>query len=225
MIMQNTIKEINFSWDRFDNMPIVGIVRGVGIEDFKQILPVYVKAGLTTIEVTMNTLDVETLIGYAVKEYSGVLNIGAGTVCCISDLNSALDYGAQFIVTPLVNEEVISSCVNRNIPIFPGALTPSEIYKAWILGAPIVKIYPAGNFGADYIKDVKAPLNQVKMMPTGRISTDNMQSFLDVGVEGFGIGSPLFNKAIIKSKDWNALEKHFSGYVQLIRDFQKLKSA
>lgn len=223
--MQNTTKEISFSWEGFEDMPIVGIVRGIDLEDFKQILPVYVKAGLTTIEVTMNTPEVETLIGYAIKEYSGVLNVGAGTVCSLSDLNNALDYGAQFIVTPLVNEEVITSCVNRNIPIFPGAFTPSEIYKAWILGAPIVKIYPAGNFGAGYIKDVKAPLNQVKMMPTGGISTDNMQSFLDVGVEGFGIGSPLFNKAIIKSKDWNALEKHFSGYVQLIRDFQKPKKA
>lgn len=223
--MQNTTKKTAFSWERFEDIPIVGIVRGIDLGDFKQILPVYVKAGLTTIEVTMNTPDVETLIRYAVKEYSGVLNVGAGTVCSLSDLDSALDYGAQFIVTPLVNEEVITSCVNRNIPIFPGAFTPSEIYKAWILGAPIVKIYPAGNFGAGYIKDVKAPLNQVKMMPTGGISTDNMQSFLDVGVEGFGIGSPLFNKAIIKSKDWDALEKHFSGYVQLIRDFQKPKKA
>lgn len=223
--MQNTTKETAFSWERFEDMPIVGIARGIDLEDFKQILPVYVKAGLTTIEVTMNTPEVEALIRYAVKEYSGILNVGAGTVCSLSDLNSALDYGAQFIVTPLVNEEVIIGCVNRNIPIFPGAFTPSEIYKAWILGVPIVKIYPAGNFGAGYIKDVKAPLNQVKMMPTGGISTDNMQSFLEVGVDGFGIGSPLFNKTIIKSKDWNALEKHFSGYVQLIRDFQKPNKA
>ncbi|MDX9881452.1 MAG: bifunctional 4-hydroxy-2-oxoglutarate aldolase/2-dehydro-3-deoxy-phosphogluconate aldolase [Prolixibacteraceae bacterium] len=223
--MQNTTKETSFSWERFEDMPIVGIVRGIDLEDFKQILPVYVKAGLTTIEVTMNSPEVETLIRYAIKEYSGILNVGAGTVCSLSDLNNALDYGARFIVTPLVNEEVITSCVNKHVPIFPGALTPSEIYKAWDLGASIVKIYPAGNFGAGYIKDVKAPLNQVKMMPTGGISTGNMQSFLDVGVEGFGIGSPLFNKAIIKSKDWDALGKHFSGYVQLIRDFQKLKKA
>lgn len=218
--MQNTIKGIDFSWERFEIMPIVGIVRGIGLEDFKQILPIYVKAGLTTIEVTMNTPDVEALIRYAIKEYSGVLNVGAGTVCSLSDLDCALDYGVQFIVTPLVNEEVIISCVNRNIPIFPGALTPSEIYKAWNLGASIVKIYPAGNLGASYIKDIKAPLDNVRLMPTGGINGSNIISFLEVGVDGFGIGSPLFDKSLLNTKDWGGLEKHFSGFVRTIERFR-----
>ncbi len=219
--MENTIKETAFSWERFEKMPIVGIVRGIDLEDFKQILPVYVKAGLTNIEVTMNTPEVDTLIRYALKEYSDILNVGAGTVCSLQDLGNALDYGAQFIVTPVVNQEVITDCVTSGVPVFPGALTPSEIYRAWSLGAPMVKVYPAGRFGAGYIKDVKAPLNNVKMMPTGGITTDNMQCFLKVGADGFGIGSPLFDKSIIRSKDWDALEKHFSAYVQPVKNFQK----
>lgn len=212
-----------FSWDKFEKMPIVGIVRGISLEDFKQILPVYVKAGLTTIEVTMNTPDVESLISYAVREYAGVLNVGAGTVCSLSDLDKALAYGAQFIVTPLINEEVIKRCVNMNIPIFPGALTPSEIYNAWTLGASIVKIYPAGSFGASYIKDVKAPLDKVRMMPTGGITLDNMQSFLNVGVDGFGIGSPLFDKKLVEEKDWNGLEIHFGNFAKLVEKFKNTK--
>lgn len=222
--MQSTIiKDVAFSWEQFENMPIVGIVRGISFEDFKQILPVYVKAGLTTIEVTMNTPDVESLISYAVREYAGILNVGAGTVCSLSDLDKALAYGAQFIVTPLINEEVIKRCVNMNIPIFPGALTPSEIYKAWTLGASIVKIYPAGNLGASYIKDVKAPLDKVRMMPTGGISLNNMQSFLELGVDGFGIGSPLFNKSLVDAKDWNGLETHFGDFVTMIDKFRNSK--
>jgi 2-dehydro-3-deoxyphosphogluconate aldolase/(4S)-4-hydroxy-2-oxoglutarate aldolase len=160
------------------------------------------------------------LISYAVREYSGILNVGAGTVCSLSDLDKAIDYGAQFIVTPLINEEVITRCVNIKIPVFPGALTPSEIYKAWTLGASIVKIYPAGNFGVSYIKDVKAPLDKVRMMPTGGISLDNMQSFLEAGVDGFGIGSPLFDKKLVKTKDWDELEKHFERFVWLIKEFR-----
>lgn len=218
-----TTKGTVFSWDQFENMPIVGIVRGIAMEDFKQILPFYVKAGLTTIEVTMNTPEVESLIQYAVREYSGILNIGAGTVCSLSDLDCALDYGAQFIVTPLINEEVITRCVNIKIPIFPGALTPSEIYKAWSLRASIVKIYPAGNFGASYIKNVKAPFDKVRMMPTGGISLNNMQSFLEVGVDGFGIGSPLFDKNLVDAKDWNGLEKHFGRFVRMIEKFRNSK--
>lgn len=218
-----TIKGAAFSWDKFETMPIVGIVRGIGIDDFKQILSIYVKAGLTTIEVTLNTANVEELIQYAATEYSGVLNVGAGTVCNLYDLNRALDYGAQYIVTPIVNEEVIRGCVNMNIPIFTGALTPSEIYKAWTLGASIVKIYPAGNLGANYIKDVKAPLDKIRMMPTGGISLKNMQSFLEVGVEGFGIGSPLFDKSLIDARDWNGLEKHFKEFVGAIEKFRNSK--
>ena len=182
-----------------------------------------ISSGLETIEVTMNTPEVESLISYAVREYSGILNVGAGTVCSLSDLDKAIDYGAQFIVTPIINEEVIKRCVNMNIPIFPGALTPSEIYKAWTLGASIVKIYPAGNFGASYIKDVKAPLDKVRMMPTGGINLNNMQSFLEVGVDGFGIGSPLFDKSLIDAKDWDGLETHFANFVRMIDKFRNSK--
>jgi 2-dehydro-3-deoxyphosphogluconate aldolase/(4S)-4-hydroxy-2-oxoglutarate aldolase len=219
--MKSLKEKAIFSWKKFEIMPIVGIVRGITLVDFKQILPVYVKSGLTTIEITMNTPEAGTLIRYAVKEYSDKLNVGAGTVCSLSDLENALDYGAQFIVTPIVNEEVIKSCVRNKIPIFPGALTPSEIYRAWNWGASIVKIYPAGNLGANYIKDVKAPLNKIKMMPTGGISISNIQSFVDAGVDGFGIGSPLFDKELINAKNWSALETHFSSYVQLLRNNYK----
>jgi 2-dehydro-3-deoxyphosphogluconate aldolase/(4S)-4-hydroxy-2-oxoglutarate aldolase len=218
-----TIKKTAFSWEQFESMPIVGIVRGISLENFKQILPIYVKAGLTTIEVTMNTPDVESLIRHAVMEYADILNVGAGTVCSFSDLESALDYGAQFIVTPLINEEVIKRCVKMNVPIFPGALTPSEIYKAWTLGASIVKVYPAGSFGASYIKDVKAPLDKVRMMPTGGISLNNIQGFLELGVDGFGIGSPLFNKSLVDAKDWNGLETHFGNFVRMIEKFRNSK--
>jgi 2-dehydro-3-deoxyphosphogluconate aldolase/(4S)-4-hydroxy-2-oxoglutarate aldolase len=210
-----------FSWEKFEEMPIVGIVRGMRMEDFEQILPIYVKTGLTTIEITMNTPDVKSLIQYAIKEYSDNLNIGAGTVCNLSDLKNALDYGAQFIVTPIVNREIIKNCVDIKIPIFPGALTPTEIYYAWNSGASIVKIYPAGNLGASYIKDVMAPFNKIKMMPTGGININNIQSFLDVNVYGFGIGGQLFDKSLIDAKNWNALETHFSSYTQLLKNNYK----
>lgn len=207
-----------FSWERFEIMPIVGIVRGLSMEDFKQILPIYIKAGLTTIEVTMNTKDADKLIEYAVTKYSDVLNVGAGTVCSSADLEIALNSGSQFIVTPIINEEVIISCVDKNIPIFPGALTPTEIYKAWSLGASMVKIYPAGNLGANYIKDVKAPLNKIRMMPTGGIGLNNLADFFHSGADGFGIGSPLFEKELIRNKDWYKLEEHFVKFVSLFRN-------
>ncbi|GAB4046436.1 bifunctional 4-hydroxy-2-oxoglutarate aldolase/2-dehydro-3-deoxy-phosphogluconate aldolase [Spirosoma litoris] len=204
-----------FSWELFEKAPIVGIIRGLSADVVARILPVYREAGLTTIEITMNTPGAEAMIQRALETSSEGLNIGAGTVCTKDDLDRALDAGAQFIVTPVVNKKVIKACVKRNVPIFPGAFTPSEIYNAWSLGASMVKVYPATSLGPDYIKDVKAPLNQLKLIPTGGISLDNIATYFKAGADGVGIGSHLFDKALIQQKNWSGLKDHFEQFLQI----------
>ncbi|SDE72137.1 2-dehydro-3-deoxyphosphogluconate aldolase / (4S)-4-hydroxy-2-oxoglutarate aldolase, partial [Pricia antarctica] len=141
------MRENPFSWELFSKVPIVGIVRNLAFDDFKNILPQFYDAGLTTIEITMNTAQAGEMIKYAVDNYSTSMNIGAGTVCSENDLDKALDAGARFIVTPIINEKVILNCVDKKISIFPGAFTPSEIYRAWSMGASMIKIFPATTVG------------------------------------------------------------------------------
>ncbi|MFD2937160.1 bifunctional 4-hydroxy-2-oxoglutarate aldolase/2-dehydro-3-deoxy-phosphogluconate aldolase [Spirosoma flavum] len=203
-----------FSWELFSKAPVVGIIRGLLPDEVSQILPIYREAGLTTIEITMNTPGAEVIIQDALEHNSGGLNIGAGTVCTLDDLDKALTAGAQFIVTPIISKKVIKACVKRGVPIFPGAFTPSEIYNAWTLGASMVKIYPATSLGPDYIKDVKAPLNQLKLMPTGGISLNNMETYFKAGADGVGIGSHLFDKLLIKGKNWPGLKLHLQKFVE-----------
>lgn len=203
-----------FSRELFDQIPLVGIIRDVAFDDIRKILPIYEQAGLTTIEITMNTADVAQIIPYARDNFPN-LNVGAGTVCTPSDLNKALDLGAQFIVTPVVVKKVIKSCRKQGIPIFPGAYTPSEIYTAWSLGATMVKIYPATALGPAYIKDLKAPFKQIQLMPTGGINLANIGAFREAGADGFGIGSQLFDKTLIKEKNWQGLKKHFYAYASI----------
>ena len=202
-----------FSWELFQKVPIVGIVRNLSLEDLIQILPIFREAGLTTIEITMNTPGAEEMIAYALEKESDGLNIGAGTVCTKEDLSLALDAGAQFIVTPIINKKVIKSCVKKGIPVFPGAFTPTEIYNAWTLGADMVKIYPATSLGPEYIKDLKAPMNQLKLLPTGGVSLDNMSDFIKAGANGLGIGGQLFDKKLIQEKNWEGLKVHFQQFV------------
>jgi len=202
-----------FSWELFRKVPIVGIVRNVSLEDLIQILPIFREAGLTTIEITMNTPGAEEMIAYALEKESEGLNIGAGTVCTKEDLSLALDAGAQFIVTPIINKKVIKSCGKKGIPVFPGAFTPTEIYNAWTLGADMVKIYPATSLGPEYIKDLKAPMNQLKLLPTGGVSLDNMSDFIKAGANGLGIGGQLFDKKLIQEKNWEGLKTHFQQFV------------
>lgn len=201
-----------FSWDLFQKMPIVGIIRNVEAEDVKRILPICIEAGLTTVEITMNTPGAAEMIKNALQEQSGNLNIGAGTVCNKADLEEALEAGAQFIVTPIIDKKVIKTCVKKDVPVFPGAYTPSEIYKAWSLGAPMIKIYPATSLGPEYIKDVKAPLNKIKLLPTGGVSLSNILDFKKAGADGYGIGSQLFDKELIKNKKWIELKAHIQQF-------------
>jgi 2-dehydro-3-deoxyphosphogluconate aldolase/(4S)-4-hydroxy-2-oxoglutarate aldolase len=206
----------DFSWNRFSAVPIVGIIRNLSFDIVEKILPVYLSSGLTHVEITMNTPRAEEIIKFAAQNYKGLLNIGAGTVCNTHDLKLALDAGAQFIVTPIIDAEVIKACVSLNIPVFPGAFTPTEIYQAWKMGATMVKVYPAASLGSNYIRDVKAPLNQIKLMPTGGINLDNIQAFMDAGADALGIGSQLFDKKLIKNEDWNGLELHFKKHINMI---------
>ncbi|GAB3325358.1 bifunctional 4-hydroxy-2-oxoglutarate aldolase/2-dehydro-3-deoxy-phosphogluconate aldolase [Larkinella ripae] len=204
---------IPFSWELFYKAPIIGIIRNIPAETVKRILPIYREAGLTNVEITMNTPGAEGLIRDAVANEQAGLNIGAGTVCSETDLDRALAAGAQFIVTPILNETVIQTCVERGIPVFPGAFTPSEIYKAWLLGAPMIKVFPAASLGPAYLREVKAPLNQVKLLPTGGISLANMRDFLKAGADGLGIGGQLFDKNRIEQRDWTGLKQHFQAFV------------
>lgn len=208
-----------FSWELFKKMPLVGILRNFPSQHLFKMSELYAKAGLTTLEITMNSAGAAGTIASLVKSTEGTLNVGAGTVCNLQDLDEALDAGAQFIVTPIIDEEVIKKCVSQNIPVFPGAYTPTEIYKAWSLGASMVKVFPAGKLGPDYIKEVLAPLNQLQLMPTGGISLDNLEAFIKAGAKGFGVGSGLVPKQLVEKEEWEAVSDHFMRFVNKYKEY------
>ena len=198
----------NYKEELFDKMPIVGILRNVSLEVIEEILPYYKKAGLTTLEITMNSANACDIIKSIAENHSDI-NVGAGTVCTMADLMMALDAGATFIVTPIMDVEVMNYCKNHNVPIFPGAFTPLEIYNANKLGATAVKIFPATQLGAGYVKDVLAPLNTIQLLPTGGVALENIQSFFQAGAIGVGMGGSLFDKKMMDAKDYDALYNHF----------------
>lgn len=208
-----------FSFDLFNKMPIIGIMRNIPDEHIEDIAGVYHRSGLTCLEITMNSPNAEQNISLLADLYGDELNIGAGTVCSMADLEKALKANAQFIVTPVINEEVIKACVTEKVPIFPGAYTPSEIYKAWSLGASMVKLFPAGDLKPGYIKELLAPLSFVSLMPTGAVTLDNFISYFQQGAKGVGVGSQLFPKDIINGQDWQALAEVYVSFVNKYIDF------
>jgi 2-dehydro-3-deoxyphosphogluconate aldolase/(4S)-4-hydroxy-2-oxoglutarate aldolase len=197
-----------FKVDKFDEMPVIGILRNVPLPDIEAILPYYIKAGFTNLEVTMNSNGAEETIRHLSENYPS-LNIGAGTVCDKNDLKRAVKAGASFIVTPVVDEKVIKKCVKWGIPIFPGAFSPLEIYSASKYGATGVKVFPANHLGPSYIKDVLAPFQHLKLYPTGGVNLENISAYFKAGAKGLGMGGTLFLASLLETKDYENLGLHF----------------
>ena len=131
------------------------------------------EGGIRALEVTMTVPGaIELIAGLAPKMPPGFL-LGAGTVLDAATALKVIDAGAQFIVSPVFRREVIAACHSRDVAVTPGCFTPTEILEAWDAGADIVKVFPATALGPGYIKDVRAPLPQVKLMPTGGVTLDN----------------------------------------------------
>jgi len=205
----------DFSHASFRKYPLIGILRGYNKANTTAIVEAYIAAGLTTLEITLNTPAALEIIESMASRYSDSLNIGAGTVCSIDQMENALNAGAGFIVTPILNTEIVHRCRKIEVPVFPGAFSPTEIYNAWEAGANMVKVFPANAFGPEYIMQVKAPLDSIKLLPTGGISLDNIPAYMDAGADGFGLGSSLFRDDFINNGKWSALEQHFKKFAAL----------
>lgn len=208
----------SFSWELYYETPVVGILRAMPVELVIPVAGAYQAAGFRTLEITMNTKGAPDII-MTLKKEQPELNVGAGTVCTMADLELALEAGAGFIVTPVIDEEVIRTAVDKGIPIFPGAFTPTEIYRAWSLGASAVKVFPATQLGVQYIRDVMAPLDQIKLLPTGGINLNNIRSYFEAGAIGVGMASSLFDKQLISAKDFEGLKAYFIKIKEAIKDF------
>lgn len=211
----------HFSWNSFNSIPVIGIMRNISLADITNILPVYAENGLNTIEVTMNSPGAVEIISFAIQNYGDRLNIGAGTVCTEKDLEVALNAGAQFIVTPIVNLQIIERCRESEIPIFAGAFTPTEIFTAWNAGADMVKVFPMVGNAIEYIKAVRGPLPQIKLLPTGGVNLQNCSSFFEAGASGIGVGGQLFDKNYLTKKDWTGLAGIFASFSDKIKTLIK----
>ena len=200
----------------FFDFPLVGILRGCSLKHLPPLLRAVKRGGLRYLEITMNSAGAEDQIRSAVELSIGSMVIGAGTVTSTELLNRALAAGAEFIVTPYVVPGVVKLCEERGVPIFPGALTPTEIHEAWLSGPNsirAIKVFPADVAGPTYIRALKSGFPDVRLMPTGGVDLASLVAFVEAGADAFGIGSPLFRKDRIDAEDWDWLENQTRAFV------------
>ena len=170
---------------------IVAIVRGMQPQDAISLANALHSGGIDILEITLNSHNAITVIEQLSDVYKDKMLIGAGTVLSAKEATKAIAAGAQFIISPSLDIEVIKATKDAGKVSIPGAFTPTEIVTAYKSGADIVKVFPVPN--ADYIKSILAPLNHIPLMPTGGINAENIKDYQKAGAAAFGIGSWLVN--------------------------------
>jgi 2-dehydro-3-deoxyphosphogluconate aldolase/(4S)-4-hydroxy-2-oxoglutarate aldolase len=198
----------------FQKLPILSILRGVEERYLNQAVQTTIDAGLNALEITLNTRNALTLIEAANNRFKGKISIGAGTVLNLQNAKDAVRSGAAFIVAPNFNAEIAAYCRNSNIPFFPGALTPSEIYAAWESGATMVKVFPAGFFGPKYFKEIKGPFDKLKLMAVGGVKPDNIAEYFKNGADAVAIGGSVYNKEWIEHGEFDKIKALISKYIE-----------
>ena len=175
--------------DNLKKCGVIAIIRMAKQSDVSNTVECLVAGGVKCLEVASNTPGYLHEISVARERYPNTI-IGAGTITSEYLAKEAIKAGAQFLVTPNVNKDVICYA-NNNIPILVGALTPTEICQAWEYGADIVKLFPAGEMGTQYCEGVLGPLNNIPLMAVGGIDIDNLSKWLSLDILGVGVGSKL----------------------------------
>ena len=191
----------------------MGILRGVPPESIQPIVEAAISSNLGAIEITMNTKDAPALITKMLNLSNGRIPVGAGTVLSLNDMHKALDAGASFIVSPTLVTEVTEYCAANSIPVFPGALTPQEIWTAWQAGATMVKVFPVKFFGPEYIREIKGPLNEVELLACGGISRTTIKTYFENGASAAAFGGSVFRKEWIAKKEYSKIEQEISALI------------
>ncbi len=199
---------------QFKKKPLMGIVRGIELEQVEPLLEAVMAGGLETLEITMNTKDAAQLIRKARKFSQKRLTLGAGTVLDMDSLKSALDSGATFIVMPALIKDVLRYCLKNKIPVFPGALTPQEIYSAWKEGAAMVKVFPAHCFGPEYFREIKGPFNDIELLACAGVTPQNLRAYFSCGASAVAFGASVFKKEWLQNKDYPAISRAIKAYLE-----------
>jgi 2-dehydro-3-deoxyphosphogluconate aldolase/(4S)-4-hydroxy-2-oxoglutarate aldolase len=178
---------------------IVAVIRMRDAAKLRAVVDALMDGGVRALEVTMSVPNAVELIRTLAPTMPDGFLLGAGTVTDAATAHAVIDAGARYIVSPVFRRDVITACQERGVAAAPGCFTPTEILDAHEAGADIVKVFPATALGPQYIKDVRAPLPQVRLMPTGGVTVENAGDWIRAGAVAVGVGSALVDTAAIDS--------------------------
>lgn len=205
--------------ERIVDSGVTAVLRGVDEEDIVPVAKAIHAGGVTAIEVTADAkrcTEMIAAVDRALADTDAV--VGAGTVMDAPAARNVIEAGAEFVLAPNLNEDVVEVCNRENVVCIPGVMTPTEADRAMAAGADILKLFPASTVGPDHIGALRGPLGDVPVMPTGGVSADNVAEYFDAGAVAVGAGSALVDYDAIEREDWDAVRESAAEFVAAVED-------
>jgi 2-dehydro-3-deoxyphosphogluconate aldolase / (4S)-4-hydroxy-2-oxoglutarate aldolase len=192
--------------ERLTSSKVIAVLRASHVSALSPVCDVLVEEGILSLELTLTTPGLLDALPELINRYRNAADVGVGTILTESEAHHALDVGAQYLVTPTMNLSIVRLAAEREIAVFPGGLTPTELAAGWHAGATAVKIFPAESVGARYLKHLRGPFPDLDGIPSGGVDLDATREWLDAGAAAVSIGGPLLGDAL-KGGDLSALRK------------------
>ena len=175
---------------------VIAVLRAKTVDDLLPVCDVLVEEQILSLEFTLTTPGLLDRLPELVDRYRAVADVGVGTILSTEDAGRAMDSGAQYLVTPNMDLAIVEAAVARQIPVFPGGLTPSELLSGWRAGATAVKIFPAQTVGAGYLKHLHGPFPDLLAVPSGGVDLKATAEWLRAGAVAVSLGGPLLGDAL-----------------------------
>jgi 2-dehydro-3-deoxyphosphogluconate aldolase/(4S)-4-hydroxy-2-oxoglutarate aldolase len=206
---------------RIRELGVIPVVRAQSADEAAQAIEAIRAGGIDVLEVTMTVPGAVALIDELGRRYKDAV-VGAGTVLDPETARACILAGARFVVSPSLNLDTIACCHRYGVPVFPGALTPTEVVAAWQAGADMVKVFPCGAVGgASYIKALKAPLPQIDLVPTGGVNLKTAGDFVKAGASALGVGADLVDTKALREGQAAIVTERARQFVEIVKDARR----
>jgi 2-dehydro-3-deoxyphosphogluconate aldolase/(4S)-4-hydroxy-2-oxoglutarate aldolase len=206
-------------FNRMIDEGVIPVVRVSSAQEAMDVSDAIKEGGVSLIEITMSVQGAIDVIKELTRKYKDEIIMGAGTILDPETGRAALLAGAQFIVSPTLNLDLIHLAHRYSAVVIPGAMTPTEILSAWNAGVDMVKVFPAAQLGGpEYLKALKGPLPQILLVPTGGVNLQNAAAFIKAGATALGVGGELVDKTAVKEKKFNVITENTRAFLKVVKE-------
>lgn len=199
---------------------IAAVVRAESAETANNAIAAAVAGGVNVIEVTFTVPGALEIIRELARTKNDDVILGAGTVTTPQLARDAIKAGAQFIVSPITELEIIEAAKLEDVPVFPGAFTPTEVFTAWQAGGDVIKVFPGNVVGPSYLKDLHGPFPTIPLMPTGGVDLNTARAWLECGAVALGVGGALIDKKLMASGSFDEITARARKFREIIQEFR-----